>query len=100
MADSFKPLPGLHVLVVEDNADSRYLLTDVLEYCGALVTSVSCADEARAILRRVRPDVLVSDLAMPGLDGYALMRWVRALPLRVPEHTRVASVVRSWLTPD
>jgi len=80
MADTFKPLPGVHVLIVEDNDDSRYLLTDVLEYCGALVTPVSSADEARAILSRVRPDVLVSDLAMPGVDGYALMRWVRALP--------------------
>lgn len=80
MADTFKQLPGVHVLIVEDNEDSRYLLTDVLQYCGALVTPVSSAEEARALLGRVRPDVLVSDLAMPGLDGYALLRWVRALP--------------------
>jgi CheY-like chemotaxis protein len=79
MADTFKPLPGVHVLIVEDNEDSRYLLTDVLQYCGALVTSVSSAEEARALLGRVRPDILVSDLAMPGLDGYALIKWVRAL---------------------
>ena len=80
MADTFKPLPGVHVLIVEDNEDSRFLLTDVLEYCGALVTSVSSAEEARALLSRVRPDILVSDLAMPGLDGYALIRSVRARP--------------------
>jgi CheY-like chemotaxis protein len=80
MADTFKPLPGVHVLIVEDNEDSRYLLTDVLEYCGALVTSVNSAEEARALLSRVRPDILVSDLSMPGFDGYALIRWVRALP--------------------
>ena len=80
MADTFKPLPGVHVLIVEDNEDSRYLLTDVLQYCGALVTSVTSAEEARVVLGRVRPDLLVSDLAMPGVDGYALMRWVRALP--------------------
>jgi CheY-like chemotaxis protein len=80
MADAFKPLPGIHVLIVEDNDDSRYLLTDVLEYCGALVTPVMSAEQARRILGRIRPDVLVSDLAMPGVDGYALMRWVRALP--------------------
>jgi CheY-like chemotaxis protein len=80
MADIFKPLPGVHVLIVEDNEDSRFLLTDVLEYCGALVTSVSSAEEARALLLRVRPDILVSDLSMPGVDGYALIRSVRALP--------------------
>jgi CheY-like chemotaxis protein len=80
MTDTFKPLPGIHVLIVEDNDDSRYLLTDVLEYCGALITPVSSAEEARRILGRVLPDLLVSDLAMAGVDGYALMRWVRALP--------------------
>ena len=80
MADTFKPLPGVHVLIVEDNEDSRFLLTDVLEYCGALVTSVNSAEEARTLLSRVRPDILVSDLSMPGVDGYALMRWVRTLP--------------------
>ena len=80
MADTFKPLPGVHVLIVEDNEDSRYLLTDVLQYCGALVSPVNSAEEARTLLGRVRPDVLVSDLAMPGLDGYSLIRWVRALP--------------------
>ena len=83
MADTFKPLPGVHVLIVEDNEDSRYLLTDVLQYCGALVTSVSSVEEARALLARVRPDILVSDLAMPGLDGYALIQWLRA---QSPEH--------------
>ena len=80
MADSFKPLPGVHILIVEDNEDSRYLLTDVLQYCGALVTSVSSVEEARSLLARVRPDILVSDLAMPGQDGYALIRYVRTLP--------------------
>ena len=79
MADTFKPLPGIHILIVEDNEDSRYLLTDVLEYCGALVTSVSSAEEARALLARVRPDLIVSDLAMPGMDGYAFLRSVRAM---------------------
>lgn len=81
MADSFKPLPGIHVVVVDDNDDSRFLLTDVLEYCGALVTAVGSAEEALTILGRVRADVLVSDLAMPGIDGYALIRTVRQLPV-------------------
>ena len=80
MADTFKPLPGVHVLIVEDNEDSRYLLTDVLQYCGALVTPVGSAEEARALFALVGPDVLVSDLAMPGVDGCALIRSVRALP--------------------
>jgi CheY-like chemotaxis protein len=73
-------LPGLHVLIVEDNDDSRYLLTEVLEYCGALVTAVSSAAEALAVFARVRPNIVVSDLAMPGVDGYELIRRVRQLP--------------------
>lgn len=92
MADTFKPLPGIHVLIVEDNDDSRYLLTDVLEYCGALVTAVTSAEEARRILGRVRPDLLVSDLAMPGVDGYALMRWVRELPAERGGHVPAIAI--------
>jgi CheY-like chemotaxis protein len=73
-------LLGVHVLVVDDDFDSRVLLRTVLEYCGALVTVTSSAEEALITLRRVVPDVLVADIAMPDHDGYWLVRQVRSLP--------------------
>jgi CheY-like chemotaxis protein len=75
------PLHGLHVMLVEDNADARDIIRRVLEHCGAVVT---VAETARSALRRLRatagrPHVLVSDIALPGHDGYWLIRQVRAL---------------------
>jgi CheY-like chemotaxis protein len=73
-------LKGVHVLVVEDDDDSRGLLEAMLQYCGALVTAVASASEAMSALARVKPDVLLSDISMPQHDGYWLVRQVRALP--------------------
>ena len=73
-------LIGIHVLVVDDDADARDLLKTVLEYCGALVTVVPSATEALQVLGHVMPDVVVTDIAMPIHDGYWLVREVRALP--------------------
>ena len=73
-------LVGVHVLVVDDDRDSRNLLRMILEYCGALVTAVPSADQALRTLRRVTPDVLLTDIAMPRRDGYWLIEQVRALP--------------------
>ena len=72
-------LKGVHVLLVEDDDDARSLLETVLRYCGALVTAVASAEEAMHTLRRVKPDVLLSDISMPVQDGYWLIREVRAL---------------------
>lgn len=77
-------LAGLTILVVDDEPDAREVVTAVLEHYGADVLPVNSAAEALELLRKVkppeRPDVLVSDIAMPGEDGYALIRQVRALP--------------------
>lgn len=73
-------LRGIHVLLVEDDDDSRTLLETVLQYCGALVTAVASAREAMTTLARVKPDLLLSDLSMPEQDGYWLIRAIRALP--------------------
>jgi CheY-like chemotaxis protein len=73
-------LKGIHVLLVEDDDDSRTLLETVLQYCGALVTAVASARDAMSTLDRVKPDVLLSDLSMPEHDGYWLVRAIRALP--------------------
>ena len=71
-------LDGVRVLVVEDEADTRELLATALEQFGAQVTAVASAADALASLDRLPPDVLVSDLAMPGEDGYSLIRKVRS----------------------
>ncbi|MDB4971145.1 MAG: uncharacterized protein JWN44_6834 [Myxococcales bacterium] len=72
-------LSGVTVLVVDNDDDARTLLIDVLEREGAETFGASSAAEALTLLRAVRPKVLISDLAMPGEDGFDLMRQVRAL---------------------
>ena len=71
-------LQGLHVLVVDDEADARELITLALAQGGAHVAAVASAAEALAAFAAQRPDLLVSDIGMPGTDGYALIREVRA----------------------
>jgi len=70
-------LDGLRVMVVEDEADSREILSTVLREWGAEVTTVASAPEALSALASRAPDVLVSDIGMPGMDGYELIREVR-----------------------
>jgi signal transduction histidine kinase/ActR/RegA family two-component response regulator len=73
-------LTGLRILVVDDQADARDLMHSVLVGAGAKVLTAESADEALALLTSQRPDVIVSDIGMPGRDGYELMRAIRALP--------------------
>ena len=73
-------LSGLAVLVVEDEADARELIRTVLEQLGAGVSTAATAEEALAALDQRRLDVLLSDIEMPGMDGYELMRRVRERP--------------------
>jgi len=75
-----KELYGLKILVVDDDVDTRELIEWVLKRVGAEVTSVGSAREALDVLEREKPHVLVSDIAMPGEDGYALLKKIRALP--------------------
>jgi two-component system CheB/CheR fusion protein len=70
-------LDGLRVLVVEDDDDSREALTALLEQHGVRVVATASAAEAVASLEGVLPDLLVSDIGMPGVDGYELIRKVR-----------------------
>jgi CheY-like chemotaxis protein len=77
-------LDGLHVLFVDDEPDARELVTMVLCDAGATVHTAASADEALALLDRERFDVMVSDIGMPGEDGYSLMRKVRARAEPVP----------------
>jgi PAS domain S-box-containing protein len=72
-----KRLQGLRVLIVEDDDDSRSLLSMMLKRHGADVTAASSSQEALSAIYQVTPDVLVSDIGLPGEDGYELMRKVR-----------------------
>jgi CheY-like chemotaxis protein/anti-sigma regulatory factor (Ser/Thr protein kinase) len=71
-------LAGIKVLAVDDDADSRNLLTAILEQCGAEVRACESAAQALESLPAFHPDVLVSDIGMPGEDGYSLIRKVRS----------------------
>src|SRR6266542_1337368 len=73
-------LSGVKILAVEDAADSRDLLTAILRAAGAEVTVAESASEALEKLTSSRPDVLVSDIAMPDEDGYSLLRRIRHRP--------------------
>jgi PAS domain S-box-containing protein len=72
-------LDGLRILIVDDDQDSLDLASAILSGAGAVVTTSRSAAEALELVRHTHPDVLVSDIEMPGEDGYALIRKVRAL---------------------
>lgn len=71
-------LEGLRLLVVDDEDDAREILGEALSSYGAIVETAASAEECLRLLDRFHPDVLVSDIAMPGEDGYALMRRIRS----------------------
>jgi PAS domain S-box-containing protein len=73
-------LAGLRVLLVDDEADGRKMITNILEKNGVQVKAAASANEALQTLAEWRPDILISDIGMPAEDGYSLIRKVRALP--------------------
>jgi signal transduction histidine kinase len=73
-------LSGLRILVVDDHPDARAFLGTLLQTQGAMVCAAASTAEAMQTFVRERPDVVVSDIAMPGEDGYDLIRRLRALP--------------------
>lgn len=78
-----RPLPALHgitVLTVDDDEDSRAMIAKTLEKAGAEVRAAGGVDEALRLLDESQPHVLVSDIGMPGKDGYALLEELRARP--------------------
>ena len=73
-------LRGLRVLLVDDEPDARELLTLELSRSNAIVYTAASAAEALLLVSEIRPEVLVSDIGMPEMDGYELIRAVRQLP--------------------
>jgi signal transduction histidine kinase/two-component SAPR family response regulator len=92
-------LDGLTVLIVDDEADTRDSLALALQQLGASVTAVGCTADAVAAIDQAVPDVLLSDLGMPGEDGYELIRKVRARPRerggRIP-----AAAITAYVWPE
>jgi len=87
-ADASRPaLQGVQILLVDDDQDALDMLTLVLTEAGAAVRTAASATEALALLRWIRPDVLVSDLAMPDEDGYSLIRNLRAIEREIGRET-------------
>ena len=77
--DCSQTLGDVRILVVDDEADARVLLATIIEWCGAKVMAVASATEALEALDSFKPDILVSDIGMPGEDGRSLIQRVRAL---------------------
>ena len=78
--DTTERLDGLRILIVDDEPDTRDLLRQGLEYCGANVRLAGSAAEAVDAIVAEIPDILISDIGMPGIDGYDLIRQIRELP--------------------
>jgi CheY-like chemotaxis protein len=86
-------LDGIRVLVVDDEADTREIMSHALQGCGAEVTLAASARDALAILEHADMDVLLADIAMPEEDGYSLIKKVRTL-----SSSRVASIPAAAVT--
>ena len=81
LADGTRPsLQGLHVLVVDDDADARRLVLHLMEDYGASVVEADSADQALEALAVIDFALLISDIGMPDKDGYTLMRQIRSAP--------------------
>jgi PAS domain S-box-containing protein len=79
LSETEPQLEGLRVLVVDDEIDARELIATLLQTAGAEVRAVASATEALSALAEFQPQVLISDIGMPGEDGYTLLQKVRAL---------------------
>ncbi|MBX9257939.1 response regulator [Desmonostoc muscorum CCALA 125] len=77
-ASGFSPLMGVEVLIVDDNADSLDFFRFVLEEFGATVIAAESAGEALQTLAQSKPDILLSDIGMPEMNGYMLIEQIRA----------------------
>jgi len=91
-------LDGVRALVVDDEADTLDLIRHLLENRGALVTTARSGEKALELLESSTPDVLISDIGMPGMDGYQFMRRMRAAE---PKERRVpALALTAFARPD
>lgn len=85
-----RPLAGLRILAVDDEADMQDLIVTILQRSGAEVEAVTSASEVLVTLDSFKPDVLISDIGMPDVDGYMMMRQIRAM--RPEQGGRVSAI--------
>ncbi len=80
------------MLVVEDDDDTREMMSWLLEESGAVVTSAGCVAEAFAVFVGQKPNVVVSDIGLPGKSGYELVSRIRSLPPQLGRDTPIIAV--------
>jgi PAS domain S-box-containing protein len=91
-------LDGVRALIVDDEKDALELIRQVLESQGATVMTAASADQALRLMETQPPDVLISDIGMPGMDGYQFMRQMRAAE---PKNRRIpALALTAFARPD
>ncbi|MEC4814702.1 MAG: PAS domain-containing protein [Scytonema sp. PMC 1069.18] len=90
VSQNLRSLQGVRVLLVDDEIDTRQLIAFLLQQSGAIVTDVAAADEALATLEKYTPDILISDIGMPCVDGYMFIRQVRSLSSKQREIPAIA----------
>ena len=90
--DGLPSLQGLKVLVVDDEADTRELIAEVLKEVGSEAITCRSVEEALIALEQHKPDILISDLGMPDEDGYSLISKIRSLPSEQGGHIPAAAL--------
>jgi CheY-like chemotaxis protein len=98
--DELSSLEGVDVLLVEDDRETRVVLTRLLKTAGASVRDFHNVDEAINSIEESLPDVVVTDLAMPGRNGYDLVRHVREADEKREKYLPVIAVTASGVTGD
>jgi len=83
---SHSSLQGVHVLAVDDDADALTLLREIFESAGAQVTAVDSGAQVLRQIHSARPDVVVTDIAMPSIDGYEMLRRIRSSDDKAVSH--------------
>jgi CheY-like chemotaxis protein len=99
-ADGERSLDGLRIVVVEDDALSLEVLCQALEYYGASVAGASGVPEARALLARGIPDVVLTDIHLGSDTGVALLEWLRTRPQRAVAELPVVAITAYPTPPD
>jgi CheY-like chemotaxis protein len=80
LRENLPDFSSLTVLVVEDHADSRQLMREILESCGAAVLECEDVTTAQQYVSTLKLDLIVTDLALPGRDGASFLKWLREQP--------------------
>jgi CheY-like chemotaxis protein len=98
--DRLPDLHGTHVLAVDDEPDSLRLLTEILEAAGARVTTASSGAAALEKVQHETPDVILTDLGMPLMDGFEMIQRLRQLPDEAVREIPAAALTAYGRTED